>query len=114
MQLFIFFQRLLAPRKHLSMKSQRDYVYNNFRLLQSNQDNTDIYKRKDQQNILNVLEKINEIIKKKVVDKIGNYLNSPEATISFNCNNNKMVDTYIMMLQKIQYLQLQSLFREET
>ena len=27
-----------------------------------------------------------------IIDKIGNYINSPEALILFNCKNDEMVD----------------------
>ena len=31
-------------------------------------------------------------LRKTIVDKIGNYFNSPEALILFNCRDNELVD----------------------
>ena len=51
---------------------------------------------------INELEHPNdELDFKKIVNKIGNYLSGPEATMFFNCKNNEIVNECLSQMIKL-------------
>ena len=95
--IFYHFTKATIVPKTLSTRLEWQKVYNNFRILRSKNSN----KRKNLQDTTNTSSTNNHIDEKQsnentnkkiIIDKIGNYFNSPEALILFNCRDDEMVD----------------------
>ena len=93
---FYHFSKSDTKPQHLPTKREWEYVYNNFHTLRSPQNNN---KRKNLQDVAKttinnhtVEDEIEGEKKKTIIDEIGNYFNSPEALILFNCKNDELVD----------------------
>ena len=96
---FYHFSKSDIKPRHLPTKREWEFVYKNFRNLQSTENNN---KRKILQKIINthsiidnetVKNQIEEDKKQKIISgKIGNYFNSPDALIIFHCRDDEMVD----------------------
>ena len=93
--MFYYFLKSSIVSSHLSSKNQWQDVYDNFRVLRSNQQNSTRTALKEITNIKETTNEIQDLLPRKrktIHEEIGDYFNSPEASLLFNHTDDKSVE----------------------
>ena len=92
---FYYFFKSSSPPPHLSTKLQWQDIYNNFKILRNTQQNHQKLPLKEISHDDKNKQKQNQDLplkRKSIYQEIGNYFNSPEATILFNPQDDESVE----------------------